>query len=77
MKDMFKKYKEKEDLLMNLILTTVKHSRHKMSEQIYEKFISLFGFTQIDYRIKEMIQFQKRQDLMLEKQETKDDKEDN
>lgn len=52
---------------MNLVLTTVKYSSNKLTQQIYDKHIILFGPMTIDFRIKEMIRCQKRQDQQVEK----------
>lgn len=66
LKGLLQSYKEKEELLMNLVLTTVKFARHKQSKQIYDKHRQLFEPTQIDFRIAEMIDTQKRQDIEFE-----------
>ena len=54
-KELVNTYKEKDDLLLQMILTTVKFSKERHSEQIYKKHRELFGATQIDYKIREMI----------------------
>jgi hypothetical protein len=66
LKGLLQSYKEKEELLMNLVLTTVKFARYKQSKQIYDKHRQLFEPTQIDFRIAEMIDTQKRQDIEFE-----------
>lgn len=55
-------FKVKEELLTNLVLTTVKFSNSKLTEQIYQKHFEFFGVMRNDFRIKEIIRAQKEQE---------------